>query len=149
MRPDDLESLVGQSLRQLPAPHAPRTLLPRVLAAASAWAARPWYSRAWFTWPLPLQIASAAALLVLVAATAAGMAHVDSASAALLSAGASRVAAAGVTVQTMAAAFDVVWRGIVLPVAPYALALVGMMSVACAAGAVALNQVVMGGAVQR
>lgn len=146
MRPDDLESLVGRSLRQLPAPHAPRTLLPRVLAAASAWAARPWYSRAWFTWPLPLQIASGAALLILVAA---GVADVESASAAVLSAGASRVAAAGAAVQTIAAAFDVLWRGIVLPVAPYALALVGMMSVACAAGAVALNQVVMGGAVQR
>lgn len=149
MRPDDLESLVARSLRQLPEPHAPRTLLPRVLAAVNAWAGRPWYSRAWFTWPLGLQIASGAALLILVATAAAGVAHVDSASAAVTSAAASRVATAGAAVQTMAAAFDALWRGIVLPFAPYALALVAMMGLACAAGAVALNQVVVGGAVHR
>ena len=58
MHPVDLETVVGQELRRLPMPRAPRTLLPRVLAAVEAWAQRPWYERAWFTWPLGWQIAS-------------------------------------------------------------------------------------------
>jgi hypothetical protein len=66
MHPVDLEILVGRELRRLPVPRAPQTLLPRVLAAVQAWAQRPWYERAWFTWPVGLQIASIAALIVIV-----------------------------------------------------------------------------------
>ena len=66
MNPDDLERLTHRELHRLPAPRAPRTLLPRVMAAVEAWANRPWYTRAWFTWPLGWQVASAAALVLLV-----------------------------------------------------------------------------------
>ena len=66
MHPVDLETLVGGELRRLPMPRAPQTLLPRVLAAVQAWAQRPWYERAWFTWPVGLQIASIAALILIV-----------------------------------------------------------------------------------
>jgi hypothetical protein len=66
MTPDDLERVVGASLRALPAPRAPRTLLPGVLAAAAA-RTRPWYSRAWRTWPEPLQAATTAAAACLLA----------------------------------------------------------------------------------
>lgn len=149
MRADDLSSRVDRSLRALPAPHAPGTLLPRVLAAVSAWAERPWYARAWLTWPLGLQIASGVALALLLAGAAIGVAQAGAVPALMMSEAASRIGAAGTAVQTMAAAFDVLWRGIVQPVAPYALAVVSMMCLACAACAAALNQIVMGRAVHR
>jgi hypothetical protein len=144
MRPDELETLVGQALGELPVPRAPETLLPHVMAAVAAWAERPWYARAWLTWPAPLQIASAAALVLLVAAGAFGMAHAAAGHGALMAAIASRIGDAGATVQTIAAACETLWRGLVRPVAPYALALVSMMCAACAACGAALNQIVMG-----
>src|SRR5258706_2570822 len=70
MHPVDLETLVDRELRQLPAPRAPHTLLPRVLAAVQQWSQRPWYARAWFTWPAAAQIASAAALVLIVVGSA-------------------------------------------------------------------------------
>src|SRR5258706_15102749 len=70
MHPVDLETLVDRELRQLPAPRAPHTLLPRVLAAVQQWSQRPWYTRAWFTWPAAAQIASAAALTLIVLGSA-------------------------------------------------------------------------------
>jgi hypothetical protein len=66
MNPDDLEHLVEERLRRLPALRAPRTLLPRVMAAVQL-AAHPWYTRSWFTWPRVWQVASTLALLVVVA----------------------------------------------------------------------------------
>ena len=63
----ELEQHVDRALADLPALTAPGTLLPRVLAAVQAWAGRPWYQRAWLTWPVGLQVASAALLLLLVA----------------------------------------------------------------------------------
>ena len=143
MRPDELETLVGDALAELPVPRAPETLLPRVMAAVAAWAERPWYTRAWLTWPISLQIASAAALVLLVAAVAFGMAQAAG-PAALATAAASRVGDAGAAAQTIAAAFQTLWRALVRPVAPYAFAIVSMMCAACAACGAALNQIVMG-----
>src|SRR5262245_12551033 len=65
MHPSERDDIVGRSLRRLPSPRAPETLLPRVLAAVAAWAQRPWYERAWFTWPAPLQIGSIAVFVLL------------------------------------------------------------------------------------
>src|SRR6187402_633456 len=62
----DLERHVDRVLADLPPLGAPDTLLPRVLAAVEAWAERPWYQRAWLTWPVGLQVASAALLILLV-----------------------------------------------------------------------------------
>jgi len=67
MNPADLERLVDDGLKRLPAPRAPRTLLPRVLAATVHRRPSPWYARAWLTWPLAGQAASVAAVGVLVA----------------------------------------------------------------------------------
>ena len=144
-----MEALAARSLRALPVPRAPETLLPRVLAAVSAWTERPWYARAWFTWPLGYQVASGAALVLFAAGAAIAMAHLAAGPAAIVSEAASHVGAAGAAIQTVGAAFEALWRGIVRPVAPYALAVVSMMCVACAAGAAALNQIVMGRAVHR
>jgi hypothetical protein len=68
MNPDDLERLVDQDLKRLPAPRAPKTLLPRVLAATVERPAVPWYAQPWLAWPLAWQAASVAALLALGAA---------------------------------------------------------------------------------
>jgi hypothetical protein len=66
MMADDLEQEIGTALRHLPAPRAPETLLPRVMARVEALTRRPWYSRAWMTWPAAWQVASLAALLLIV-----------------------------------------------------------------------------------
>jgi hypothetical protein len=149
MRPDELEPLVARKLADLPVPRAPETLLPRVMAAVAEWTARPWNTRAWLTWPLSLQIASAAALLLFVGAAAFGMTHAALRPAALMTSAAEQVRAAGAAAQTAAAAFEALWRGLVRPVAPYALAIVSMMCAACAACGAALNQIVMGRTAQR
>jgi len=62
--PLDLERLIDQSLRELPQPRAPRTLLPRVMAVVGHVAVEPWYLRAWFTWPRLWQAAFATALVL-------------------------------------------------------------------------------------
>jgi len=66
MNPADLERLVHDELKRLPAPRAPRTLLPRVLAATLHRRPSPWYARPWLTWPLASQAASVAAVGVLM-----------------------------------------------------------------------------------
>jgi hypothetical protein len=66
MNPADLERIVHDELKRLPAPRAPRTLLPRVLAATLHRRPSPWYARPWLTWPLASQAASVAAVGVLV-----------------------------------------------------------------------------------
>lgn len=52
-----------RELRQLPLPAAPPSLLARVMESVAALDRRPWYRRAWVTWPEPLQIGSALAVL--------------------------------------------------------------------------------------
>ena len=149
MRRDELEELIERNLQALPSLRAPETLLPRVLTAVAAWSARPWYARAWFSWPIGLQIASAVALTVVVAAVAFGMAHAAAGHAALIAGAANQLRAIGIALQTGADAFEALWRGIVRPVAPYALAVVSVMCVVCGACAAALNQIVMRRAVHR
>jgi hypothetical protein len=62
----ELEQRVDRALAELPPLAAPDTLLPRVLAAVQSWAERPWYQRAWLTWPMGMQVASVAMLMLLV-----------------------------------------------------------------------------------
>jgi len=141
MNPTDLETLVDRELRRLPALRAPHTLLPRVLAAVQRWSQRPWYARAWFTWPIGGQIASAAALVLIVAGSAMLLASaqtaIDQSAGRLLS---------GVTpfayrVEATLNAARVVWRVVVEPLAVYALVLVVLMGLACVAFGTALNHV--------
>ena len=130
--PEPFADIVGSSLRRLPLPVAPRTLLPRVMAAAQEWARRPWYAREWFAWPLAWQAASIAMLcvsgagaVVLLPSVASATAHMTTVNAAV-----------------------VVWRAIVRPVAPYAFAYGALMCLACAVFGAALNHVVFGRTVQ-
>ena len=141
MHPVDLETLVDRELRQLPALRAPHTLLPRVLAAVQQWSQRPWYARAWFTWPVAAQIASAAALVLIVATSAllitGAQLAVDETSARLLS----RLSPFAQSAEAMVNAARVVWRALIEPLLVYAFGLVVLMCLACAAFGTALNHV--------
>jgi hypothetical protein len=142
MHPVDLETLVDRELRQLPALRAPQTLLPRVLAAVQQWSQRPWYARAWFTWPVAAQIASAAALVLIVVGSAllitGAQIAVDETSARLLS----RVSPFAQSAEATVNAARVLWRALVEPLLIYAFGLVVLMCLACAAFGTALNHVV-------
>ena len=141
MHPVDLETLVDRELRQLPALRAPQTLLPRVLAAVQQWSQRPWYARAWFTWPVAAQIASAAALVLIVVGSAllitGAQIAVDETSARLLS----RVSPFAQRAEATVNAARVLWRALVEPLLVYAFGLVVLMCLACAAFGTALNHV--------
>ena len=141
MHPADLETLVDRELRRLPAPRAPHTLLPRVLAAVQQWSQRPWYARAWFTWPAAAQIASAAALILLLVASALLITNaqiaVGQTSARLLTGVAPLAQRAEATIN----AARVVWRALIEPLLVYAFGLVVLMCLACAAFGTALNHV--------
>lgn len=149
----DLETLVGRELRQLPLPRAPHTLLPRVLAAVQEWTLRPWYARAWFTWPLGWQVASIAALILLVAGSAMLLTNAQAAVAGAASPVAAGVMSdvAGIARQTEVAAnaARVLWRTLLEPFVAYAFALVMLMCLACAAFGAALNKVIIERAVPR
>src|SRR5262245_15794702 len=63
-----LDEIIGRALNALPLPRAPRTLLPRTMAAVTQVprsSARPW-----FAWPLHWQVASIAAMALIVGALA-------------------------------------------------------------------------------
>ena len=162
MQPVDLERLAHRSLRQLPTPVAPATLLPRVLAAIERCARRPWYSRTWLTWPAGWQAASVVALLAVIAAgfyffpVARTMVE-QTAAAALASAPADvtvtidrvatttgRVSNAAAQAEATTGAMRAVWRAVFAPFAAYALGLVALMCAICALFARALTQVVSG-----
>lgn len=127
---DTLATAIDRELRQLPTPHAPKTLLPRVLAAADAWARRPWYTRAWFAWPAGWRAASVAAVTLLVF-------------------GIWKVPPAPASVVATAGATRVVWNLLIAPVLPYAFVFVVLMGVTCVAAGLALNYVLLEKAEQR
>jgi hypothetical protein len=149
MNPLELEAIIGRELRQLPPPRAPHTLLPRVLAAVQAWTLRPWYERAWFTWPLGWQLASAAALILLVAAGGMLLPGARAAASEFVAPVVGEVA--GVAGRTAVAvnAVVVLWRALVAPLVPYVFGLALLMCAACAAFGAALNQIAFGKLLQR
>ncbi|MEO6235692.1 MAG: hypothetical protein ABIQ52_01765 [Vicinamibacterales bacterium] len=152
MTAKDLERIAHRELRRLPLPRAPHTLLPRVMAAVQAWAGRPWYSRAWFTWPLGLQVASAA-VLVLVITGGVLLAPLAQAAAANAITAVRIVATGGADVarplETTASSARILWRTLLEPLASYALVVVVLMFLACAVFGTALNHVVIERAEQR
>ncbi|HEX2854670.1 MAG TPA: hypothetical protein VHO24_15670 [Opitutaceae bacterium] len=56
-RDEKLERLIQQTLRQLPARRAPRTLENRVLAELERRAALPWWRKSYAYWPSPVRAA--------------------------------------------------------------------------------------------
>jgi hypothetical protein len=146
MDPVDLERLIDSELRSLPAPRAPRTLLPGVMAAANAAAQRPWYSRAWLQWPVGWQLASAVALMAVVAAGSAVLPPIRDAveTISFVANVRSDVAASAQQVETATTAVRVLWRTLLAPVVPWAFALVTLMCAACAVFGTALNHLVFG-----
>ena len=161
MQPVDLERLAGRSLRRLPLPAAPSTLLPRVLAAIEACARRPWYARAWLAWPAGWQAASVAAFVALlatgyyflpVALTAAEQAVATAVSgspevtAAIdrVASTADRISGAAGQAEATTGALRVVWRVVFAPFVMYALFILVLMCATCALFASALTQIVSG-----
>lgn len=147
MTPAELEELVDKSLRQLPLPRAPHTLVPRVMTAAQAWASKPWYARGWFTWPALWQTALIAALILLASASAVLLPDAWAAGghgiSALTDGVTSDVASIARRIEIVANTAQVVWRVLVQPFVAYLFGLVGLMCGACAAFGAALNRVVL------
>jgi hypothetical protein len=144
----ELEPFVDRTLRALPLPKAPQTLLPRVMAAARAWTARPWYAREWVTWPIGWQ-AGSLALLVVTMATAAVAAPalqqlISQTTASLVSSTAIDVPRLTGGVVASATTFRVIWQALIQPFLPYLFAVIVLMFLASATVVLALNRVVFG-----
>jgi hypothetical protein len=148
MHPADLERFASRSLKRLPTPGAPHTLLPRVLASVQQWSRRPWYARAWFTWPLAWQFVSIALLTAIASGAFAATPFVQ---AAIRGASASAAAAALTNAPPVVRGLEVtmntalvIWRALVQPLLPYVFVLVCLMCLAGATCAIALNRAVFG-----
>jgi hypothetical protein len=151
MNEHDLETRVHRELGRLPAPRAPHTLLPRVMAAVQEWASQPWYARAWFTWPRGWQVASVAALVVLIAATVVLAPRVEAAAAGAIASVQARFVSTVPDVEPPVAATSarILWRTLLEPLVNYALVIIVLMFLACAVFGTALNHVVIERAEQR
>ena len=127
MDPVDLERLLDGELKQLPRPHAPRTLLARVMTATAqpAGAAAP---SGWSTWPRAWQAAGGAAVL----AFAAGLVWLAVAPPPPV---AQTAQAAGKTIAIARALWDV----LVQPAVAYVFVLGLLLALACAAAWTALE----------
>jgi hypothetical protein len=146
MDPADLERLIDRELRSLPGPRAPRALLPRVMAAVNETVNRPWYSRTWLQWPVGWQLASALALIGVVAAGGVILPQLRDAVEAIsfVANVRSDVASSTREVETATTAVRVLWRTLLAPVVPWAFGLVTLMCAACAVFGTALNHLVFG-----
>ena len=146
MDPAELERWCDDQMKRLPELHAPATLAPRVLRAVQT-AERP-APRSWLTWPLAQQVASVAALVVvLLAATGLWLVVRGPLVAALsptLVAVTSRVVDAHERAYDITLAARVLWR-VLEPFAVGATALIAVMVAACAAIGTALRNLAVGG----
>jgi hypothetical protein len=141
----ELERRVDRALADLPPLGAPDRLLPRVLASVRAWAERPWYQRAWLTWPVGLQAASLAMLILIVIGGAFAFPIAQEQVARAVAVAGQRIAMVlpnvGTPFGVTANALALVWRAIVQPLVPIALGLAVMAGVASALLVTALNHV--------
>jgi hypothetical protein len=148
MHPDDLERLVDQALRRLPVPRAPHTLLPRVLAAAGRLSARPWYAREWLAWPRGWQMASLAALMLLLAGVVWLLPYAHAVAGGVSAAFADRVfgdvATGAQRAEAMLLAARILWRALLEPIVIYVFAIMVLVCVACAAFGAALSRIAVG-----
>ena len=153
MQPRDVEAIVRAEFRRLPPLQAPDTLLPRVMAAVQAWARRPWYARAWFTWPLSLQAAFVAALMLLVAGGAAIWPQVQGAVIEIVSGPVADIldllAPPVRSAETAAQTARVLWRAVLEPLVTYVSLVVGLMCVTCAALGMAIGRLTSATQVER
>jgi hypothetical protein len=151
MNERDLEDLIDRSLKAAPPPRAPRTLLPAVMRAIQAAVERPWYARPWVTWPSTWRLASAMALLVLLAGAAVLMPAAQPYAAPVLAWGQELMAPAGHVVSsvgTLTAAVEIASRVIGQSVLGLLLALFVVMLTASVAIGAAIGRVALGGAYQ-
>jgi hypothetical protein len=145
------DETLHRSLRALPAPKAPDTLLPRVMAAVAAADARPSAQApgTWLTWPLAWQAASIAALAMLVAGLVwiapSARDAVDASTPGVVSAMGTRIAGAVDGIGAAVRVCSIVWSTYLQPVVGYVLVWIVMMSAACAAFGAALGRVALGG----
>jgi hypothetical protein len=149
----ELEQRVDRALADLPPLDAPDTLLPRVLAAVQAWAERPWYQRAWLTWPLGLQAASVALLILMVLGGAMAVPFVQAQAAHAVAFVSSRMAIdvpnVGASLGVTTNALILVWRALIQPLLPFAFTVAFIAGVASAVVVTALNRVLLERQVQR
>lgn len=151
MHERDLEDLVDRGLKAVPPPRAPRTLLPSVMRAVRAAAERPWYARPWVTWPSTWRLASAMALLLLLAGAAALVPAAQPYAAPVLAWGQGLLEPAGQvvsSVETLTAAVEIASRVIGQSVLGLLLALFVVMLTASVAIGAAIGRVALGGAYQ-
>jgi len=150
MEPVDLERAIDDALNALPAPRAPETLLPRVMAAVAARAVAPAYTRPWTMWPRIWQVASAAALAIVVAGLVRGWALTatarDGVWTELVPATPEWLARVVSVLSTSVDALRIGWRVIAEPVLIPVTVFLCVMTAACMVFAVALNRVALGGA---
>ncbi len=151
MNEHDLEDLVDRKLKALPPRRAPGTLLPSVMQAVRVAAARPWYARPWRVWPAGWQVASLAALLVMVAGVVAVVPAAQPYGAPAIAWAAGLLARASevvTTVETFTTVVEIVSRVIGQSVIGLLLALfVVMLTTSVVVGA-AIGRVALGGAYQ-
>jgi hypothetical protein len=152
MTPSDLDDRLDRELRRLPSPPAPPTLLPRVLELVGQRARAPWYRRAWVTWPAGWQVASAAALAVVMIGIALALPGTQRAfedARSLVAAHVPADAAGFLQIARQGSTLMRVWWDVLLqPVAAYVAVLGIVVSLACAAFWTVLNLLAPGGASQ-
>jgi hypothetical protein len=149
----DLDRALDRQLQELPGQKAPATLLPRVMAAVAhgSVAARtpavpapaPWYLRPWLTWPRALRVASAAAVIVTVAAFVTGAPILQWLSPSLAADFARLLdpfQSVGRLVGQAATLTRVFWHVWLEPIALYLLALVVLLSLAVTAALSVVNR---------
>jgi hypothetical protein len=155
MDPAELEHLIDRALRRLPAPRAPHTLLPGVMRAVRAQTSSA-PARGFLTWPWLWQVASVAALVVVLVGVVRVWPAAESTLAGFFDPSATpamtRVTA---IVQDVAQRIDhvvsagrVVWRVLLQPVGIFVLVMVAAMGIACTVFGTALGRVAFGGAHQ-
>ncbi len=146
MTPEELEQIVHQRLRNLPAPKAPRSLAPAVMAAVRARASRPWYARPWRTWPAGARVAAAVSLTLLAAAVLALLPGVAPAAVATLALVVGPVTEAVRVAGTLAEAGRTVASSFGSSFGPVLIVPVVIMLSTVAAVGVTLRRVALGGA---
>jgi len=73
----DWESQIDRDLKALPQLRAPASIRLNVMAAVRAQASLPWYRRGWQAWPLGVQYAAIAALMLALVAVYWGLGRVE------------------------------------------------------------------------